>query len=95
LIFLSTQKIPKYFFLLNIKKIIVTKLKLFFWRPDGKNHLCSGGFPFSGKVFPYLKNGQNKCPFSFLATDFRKKICHLFEENFFDPFFQDFLTLCK
>jgi len=27
-------------------------------------------------VFPYFKNGQNKCPFSFLATDFRKKICH-------------------
>jgi hypothetical protein len=28
---------------------------------------------FLGKVFPYLKFGQNKCPFSILATDFRKK----------------------
>ena len=66
---------------------MVTKLKLFFLRPYVNFHLCSGGFLFSGKVFPYFKIGQNKCPFSFLATDFRKKICHLFEENFFGVLF--------
>jgi len=47
---------------------------------------------FFGKVFPYLKNGQNKCPFSFLATDFRKKKCHLLL-NAKGAFLQGSLTL--
>ena len=56
---------------------MVTKLELFFWRPDAKIQLCSGDLPFSRKVFPLFKIGHKKCPFSILATDFWKKKCHL------------------
>jgi hypothetical protein len=42
------------------------------------------GLPFYTKVFPFFKNGQNKCPISILATDFGKKYRNL--STFVSPF---------
>ena len=61
---------------------MVTNQKSFLQRRDLNFQLCSEMPFFFGKVFPLLKNGQNKCPNSLFPKNFRKKkqnIPHFFK----------------
>jgi hypothetical protein len=48
---------------------------------------------FFGKVFPLLKNGQNKCPISIFPKNFRKKKQNIFPISEGKNWVPYFLTL--
>jgi hypothetical protein len=70
----STEKVPKFFFLENKKKLTSQILRYFFGNQTANFNYGHKAWLFEQNIFSLFENGQKKCPISNFPKNFPKKI---------------------